>query len=58
MTGKDSKRTGQNFQDPYPFYQITVSFTKVTVEGDHFVVKKLGILFDKYIYLNIFLWQT
>ena len=40
MTGKDSKMTGQSFQDPYPFNQITVSFTKVTVEGDHFVVKK------------------
>ena len=43
MTGKDSKRTGQKYQDPYPFDQITVSFTKVTVEGDFFVVKKLRI---------------
>ena len=43
MSGKDSKRTGQSFQDPYPFDQITVSFTKVTVEGNLFDVKTLGV---------------
>ena len=43
MSGKDSKRAGQNFKVPYTFDQITVSFTKVTVEGNLFDVKTLGV---------------